>query len=180
MNKFKQDKPSKNTPIANNQIDSTELRVITADGEKLGVMSKSDALDEARKQELDLVLIVPNAKPPVAKIVSLNKYNYELKKREKEQAKVARANVVDVKEVKFRPAIGEHDLQNKMKQAQKFIDKGAKVKLTIQMRGRENSKATDVLEFFKVQVDQHLNNFKFDAPLKLNGNRIIGVITRNE
>jgi translation initiation factor IF-3 len=180
MNKFKQDKPSKNTMIVNNQIDSTELRVITADGEKLGVMSKSDALNEARKQELDLVLIVPNANPPVAKIVSLNKYNYELKKREKEQAKVARANIVDVKEVKFRPAIGEHDLQNKMKQAQKFIDKGAKVKLTIQMRGRENSKATDVLEFFKVQVDQHLNNFKFDAPLKLNGNRIIGVITRNE
>ena len=180
MNKFKQDKPVKNTTIANNQIVSTELRVVAADGEKLGVMSKSDALNEARKRELDLVLIVPNANPPVAKIVSLNKYNYELKKREKEQAKVARANVVDVKEVKFRPAIGEHDLLNKMKQAQKFIDKGAKVKLTIQMRGRENSKAIDVLEFFKVQVDQHLNNFKFDAPLKLNGNRIIGVITRNE
>ena len=180
MNKFKQDKPVKNTTITNNQIVSTELRVVTAEGEKLGVMSKSDALNEARKRELDLVLIVPNANPPVAKIVSLNKYNYELKKREKEQAKVARANVVDVKEVKFRPAIGEHDLLNKMKQAQKFIDKGAKVKLTIQMRGRENSKATDVLEFFKVQVDQHLNNFKFDAPLKLNGNRIIGVITRNE
>jgi len=180
MNKFKQDKPVKNTTITNNQIVSTELRVVTEEGEKLGVMSKSDALNEARKRELDLVLIVPNAKPPVAKIVSLNKYNYELKKREKEQARVARANVVDVKEVKFRPAIGEHDLLNKMKQAQKFIDKGAKVKLTIQMRGRENSKAIDVLEFFKVQVDQHLNNFKFDAPLKLNGNRIIGVITRNE
>ena len=180
MNKFKQDKPVKNTTITNNQIVSTELRVVTADGEKLGVMSKSDALNEARKRELDLVLIVPNANPPVAKIVSLNKYNYELKKREKEQARVARANVVDVKEVKFRPAIGEHDLLNKMKQAQKFIDKGAKVKLTIQMRGRENSKATDVLEFFKVQVDQHLNNFKFDAPLKLNGNRIIGVITKDE
>ena len=180
MNKFKQDKPVKNTTITNNQIVSTELRVVTEEGEKLGVMSKSDALNEARKRELDLVLIVPNAKPPVAKIVSLNKYNYELKKREKEQARVARANVVDVKEVKFRPAIGEHDLLNKMKQAQKFIDKGAKVKLTIQMRGRENSKAIDVLEFFKVQVDQHLNNFKFDAPLKLNGNRIIGVITKDE
>ena len=180
MNKFKQDKPDKNTAIANNQIVCSELRVVTADGEQLGIMSKSDALDEARKRELDLVLTVPNAKPPVAKIIELNKYNYELKKRKKDQAKAARANIVDVKEVKFRPAIGEHDLLNKMKQAQKFIDKGAKVKLTIQMRGRENSKATDVLEFFKVQVDQHLNNFKFDAPLKLNGNRIIGVITRNE
>ena len=109
----------------------------------------------------------------------MNKYNYELKKREKEQAKVARANIVDVKEVKFRPAIGEHDLLNKMKQAQKFIDKGAKVKLTIQMRGRENSKAKDVLEFFTMQVNEHLINFKFDTPLKLNGNRIIGVIKKD-
>lgn len=179
MSKFSRDKQGKSQIIANRNISSPELRVVTADGEQLGIMSKSDALHEANKRELDLVLMVPNAKPPVAKIVSLNKYNYELKKREKEQAKVARANIVDVKEVKFRPAIGEHDLLNKMKQAQKFIDKGAKVKLTIQMRGRENSKAKDVLEFFIMQVNEHLINFKFDTPLKLNGNRIIGVIKKD-
>ena len=178
MNKFKQEKP--NTIVANNRIKASELRVSTADGEQLGILSKEDALREARNRELDLVLIVPNANPPVAKIVSLNKYNYELKKREKEQAKKARANIVDVKEVKFRPGIGDHDLQIKMKQAQKFIDKGAKVKLTIQMRGRENSKSSDVLEYFTMQVEKHLERFKFDAPLKLNGNRIMGVITSNE
>lgn len=180
MNKFKQEKSDKNKTIANNQIIFSELRVVSSEGEQLGIMSKADALAAARNENLDLVLTVPNAKPPVAKIVSLNKYNYELKKRQKDQAKAARANVVEVKEVKFRPAIGEHDLQNKMRQAQKFIDKGAKVKLTIQMRGRENSKAKDVLEFFKAQVDNYLSNFKFDSPLKLNGNRIIGVITGNE
>jgi len=180
MNKFNQNKPKINTIVANNRINDSELRVVTAEGEQLGILSKEDAMREAQKRELDLVLMVPNATPPVAKIINLNKYNYELKKREKEQAKKARAGIVDVKEVKFRPAIGEHDLLNKMKQAQKFIDKGAKVKLTIQMRGRENSKSSDVLEFFKVQVDQHLNNFKFDAPLKLNGNRIIGIIAKNE
>lgn len=181
MNKFNKDtKSNKNTTIANRDIKFPELRVVTADGEALGVMPTTDALREAQSRELDLVVTVPNAKPPVAKIIQLNKYNYELKKREKEAAKSARANIVDVKEVKFRPAIGEHDLQNKMKQAQKFIDKGAKVKLTIQMRGRENSKARDVLEFFQEQVNQHLERFKFDSLLKLNGNRIIGVITRDE
>lgn len=180
MNKFNRDKQSKNTTIANGDIEVPQLRVVSEDGEALGIMPTSDALREAQSRDLDLVLTVANAKPPVAKIVSLNKYNYELKKREKEAAKTARANVVDVKEVKFRPGIGEHDLQNKMKQAQKFIDGGAKVKLTIQMRGRENSKSKDVLEFFKMQVDQHLVRFKFDAPLKLNGNRIIGVITKHE
>jgi len=180
MNKFKRDMQSKNLTISNRDIDSTELRVVTADGEQLGVMSKDDALREANKRDLDLVLTVPNAKPPVAKIIGLNKYNYELKKREKDQAKAARANSVDIKEVKFRPSIGEHDLQNKMKQAQKFIDKGAKVKLTIQMRGRENSKSSDVLGFFIEQVHLHLERFKFDAPLKLNGNRIMGVITGDE
>jgi translation initiation factor IF-3 len=181
MNKFNKDKhTSKTNVLANHAIKFPELRVVTADGEALGIMPTTDALREAQSRNQDLVVTVLNAKPPVAKIIELNKYNYELKKREKEAAKSARANIVDVKEVKFRPAIGEHDLQNKMKQAQKFIDKGAKVKLTIQMRGRENSKARDVLEFFKNQVEKHLEKFKFDAPLKLNGNRIIGVITKNE
>lgn len=171
---------NKKVVIANNDINSTELRVVTSDGEALGIMSKDDALREARHRDLDLVLTVPNAIPPVAKIIELNKYNYELKKREKDQAKLARSNAVETKEVKFRPSIGEHDLQNKMRQAQKFIDSGAKVKLTIQMRGRENSKASDVLGFFIERVHLHLERFKFDAPLKLNGNRIIGVITSNE
>ena len=106
MNKFKRDMQSKNLTIANRDIDSTELRVVTADGEQLGIMSKDDALREANKRNSDLVLTVPNAKPPVAKIIELNKYNYELKKREKDQAKAARANAVDIKEVKFRPSIG--------------------------------------------------------------------------
>ena len=180
MNKFKRDMQSKNVTIANRDINSSELRVVTADGEQLGVMSKDDALREANKRNLDLVLTVPNAKPPVAKIIELNKYNYELKKREKQQAKNSRANAIEIKEVKFRPAIGEHDLQIKIKQAQKFIDKGAKVKITIQMRGRENAKASDVLGNFISVIEQNLKNFKFEQPLKLAGNRILGVILKNE
>ena len=181
MNKFRGnvDKPTQG-PITNERIRSNELRVTAQDGEALGIMSKQAALDLARNKDMDLILIVPKAEPPVAKIISLNKYNYELKKREKQQAKNSRANAIEIKEVKFRPAIGEHDLQIKIKQAQKFIDKGAKVKITIQMRGRENAKASDVLGHFISAIEQNLKNFKFEQPLKLAGNRILGVILKNE
>ena len=181
MNKFRRndDRPS-HGPITNERIRSNELRVTTHNGEALGIMSKQQALDLARKQDMDLILIVPKAEPPVEKIISLNKYNYEIKKREKQQAKNARANAIEIKEVKFRPAISEHDLQIKMKQAQKFINNGAKVKITIQMRGRENAKASDVLGHFIAEINEHLENFKFEQPLKLAGNRILGVIQRNE
>lgn len=85
MNKFrKDDRPQ--GPIANERIRSAELRV-SIDGEQLGIMSKDEALQLARSKKLDLVLIVPKADPPVAKIISLNKYNYELKKREKTTSK---------------------------------------------------------------------------------------------
>lgn len=180
MNKFRRNDDRPQGPIANERIRSNELRVTTHDGEQLGIMSKDDAIKLAKNKEMDLVLIVPKADPPVAKIISLNKYNYELKKREKQQAKNARANAIEIKEVKFRPAIGEHDLQIKMKQAQKFIDNGAKVKITIQMRGRENAKAHDVLGHFASELEQNLENFKFEQPLKLAGNRILGVILKNE
>lgn len=178
MNKSNK-KDNNNLIIANTRIRANELRVIGSDGEQIGIMTKDDALQRARSEQLDLVLMVPNATPPVAKIVNLNKYNYELKKREKELAKQARANTIEVKEVKFRPNIGDHDLENKLRQAQKFIDKGAKVKITIQMRGRENSKSSDVMEFFKEKLAENLDAFKFDAPLKLNGNRILGVIVKD-
>lgn len=180
MNKFRRNDDRPQGPIANDRIRSDELRVTTHDGEQLGIMSKREALSLAREQQMDLILIVPKADPPVAKIISLNKYNYELKKREKQQAKNARANAIEIKEVKFRPGIGEHDLQIKMKQAQKFIDKGAKVKITIQMRGRENAKAQDVLGHFIAEINEHLDNFKFEQPLKLAGNRILGVIQKDE
>ena len=90
-------------------------------------MKKEDAIALARTQNLDLVLIVPKAKPPVAKIIELNKYKYEQQKNEKEMAKKARAARIDTKEIKFKPNIGEHDLLIKMKHAQEFLDNGAKV-----------------------------------------------------
>ena len=170
---FKEERGRKPFVVANQRIRADELRVVTDTGEQLGVLSKQEAQQKADSEGLDLILIVPDAKPPVAKIISINKYNYEIKK-------LARQNSVEVKEVKFRPAIGENDLKMKLNQVQKFIDKGNKVKVTVQMRGRENSKASDVLEFFNSQISEYLSSFKYDLPLKTNGNRIIGVIIKND
>jgi len=171
---------NKSTLIINEQITSSELRIIGNNGEALGVMSNADAQHIAINENLDLVLIVPDASPPVARVVSVNKYNYELKKRQKAQAKSARANAIEVKEVKFRPGIGIHDLQIKMRQAQKFIDNGSKVKITIQMKGRENAKSQDVLVYFIEMISNSLANWKYEQPLKLNGNRITGLIQKND
>ena len=88
---------------SNHRIRANELRVLSDTGEQLGVMQKNQAQNIANEQELDLVLIVQNAESSVKKIISLNKYNYEIKKKQKEKAKQARQNSVDTKEVKFRP-----------------------------------------------------------------------------
>jgi len=165
--------------IINWRIKSDTLRVIDKDRVALGIMTKDEALSLAKAEGLDLVLVVENASPPVAKIIELNKYLYETKKDEKEQAKKARASRVEVKEVKFKPNICEHDLHIKLKRAQDFLDSGAKVKITIQMRGRENSNSNVVFSHFKESIDSFLENFKYDSPLMLNGNRITGVLYKD-
>jgi translation initiation factor IF-3 len=165
--------------ITNQDIKFDTLRVIGSDKTTLGVMSKEEALALANSEDLDLILIVEKAVPPVARIVDLNKYIYEQQKNEKEMAKKARAARIDTKEVKFKPNIGEHDLLIKLRQAQDFLDKGAKVKITIQMRGRENSNSSDVFKFFKEAITTHLVNFKYDSQLTKNGNRIIGVLFKD-
>jgi len=178
MAKFYKDN-QKDRIVYNHQIKFDTLRVIGSDRTTLGVMSKKEALALADSENLDLILIVPKAKPPVARIIELNKYRYEQQKNEKEMAKKARAARIDTKEIKFKPNIGEHDLLIKMKHAQEFLDNGAKVKITIQMRGRENANKSDVFTFFKEAIETHLVNFKYDSNLALNGNRIIGVLFKD-
>jgi translation initiation factor IF-3 len=172
-------KTNKVNIIYNNQITVDTLRVIDNDREPLGIMNTSEAIKLASSQGLDLVLIVEKADPPVARIVELNKYKYEIQKTEKEMAKKARASRIDTKEVKFKPNIGEHDLLIKLNHAQEFLDNGCKVKITIQMRGRENSNSSEVFKFFKKAIEEHLVNFKYDSNLALNGNRIIGLLYKD-
>ena len=165
--------------VSNHQIKFDTLRIIGPDRTALGIMSTKEAMSLAKAENLDLVLIVEKAEPPVARIVELNKYRYEQQKNEKEMAKKARAARIDTKEIKFKPNIGEHDLLIKMKHAQEFLDNGCKVKITIQMRGRENSNSSEVFNHFKEAIETHLENFKYDSHLALNGNRIIGVLFKD-
>lgn len=121
----------------NGEIPHAEVRLILADGTQHGVVSISEALDMARDAGLDLLEISPNAKPPVCRIVDYSKFKFERNKRDKELRKKQRQNQVDLKEVKFRPKIEDHDYQVKLKHIRRFIEAGDKVKLVIRYRGRE-------------------------------------------
>lgn len=114
------------------------MRTISADGEQLGVISLEDALAKAEEAGLDLVEIAPQSKPPVAKIMDFGKYRYDMQKRIKENKK--KQHVISVKEVRMRPAIGEHDLETKLNRAKKFLQDGSRLKVSLRFRGREMSR----------------------------------------
>jgi len=108
---------------------------VDADGEMVGVVSKEEGLEIALNAGFDLVEISPNADPPVCKVLDYGKYKYEAQKKANEARK--KQKVIEVKEIKMRPGIDEHDYQVKMRSVQRFIDDGDKVKMTMRFRGRE-------------------------------------------
>lgn len=121
--------------MINEQIRDREVRVVSEDGEQLGVMAIKDAMKLAQDAELDLVKIAPTAKPPVCKIIDYGKYRYELARKEKEAKK--KQKTMDVKEIRLSPNIDDNDLNTKANQARKFLEKGDKVKVSLRFRGRE-------------------------------------------
>jgi len=128
--------PTRDTgPRVNSSIRSPEIRLIGADGENVGVVSPARAMEMAEEAGLDLVEISPNAEPPVCKILDYGKFKYEQQKKTNEAKK--KQKTVDVKEIKLRPAIGDHDYDVKLKAAKKFIEQGDKLKVTLRFRGRE-------------------------------------------
>jgi len=122
-------------PRTNHKIFASEVQVINSSGENLGVMKTKEAIRMANEEGLDLIEISPNAKPPVCKIIDIGKYKYNLqKKASKAKKKQKQANL---KEIKLRPGTETHDYNFKIKNAQKFLSKGDKVKFTIKFKGRE-------------------------------------------
>lgn len=119
----------------NEEIRDRELRVVSEDGEQLGIMSSKDALKRAEEKNLDLVKIAPGATPPVCKIMDYGKYRFEQSKREKEAKKNQR--IVETKEIRLSLNIDVHDFDTKVNHAQKFLMAGNKVKVSIRFRGRE-------------------------------------------
>ncbi len=119
----------------NEEIRDREVRVITDDGEQLGVMTASEALRTAQYRSLDLVKIAPQAQPPVCKIMDYGKYKFDRQKREKEAKK--NQKVIEIKEVQLSLNIDTHDLETKVNHAIRFLKSGNKVKVSIRFRGRE-------------------------------------------
>ena len=119
----------------NDEIDVPQVRVIDGKGENHGVISLEDALEIADEAGLDLVEVSPQVSPPVCKVLDYGKYKYEQQKKANEARK--KQKTIDVKEIKMRPSIDEHDYQVKMKNVRKFLNHGDKVKMTIRFRGRE-------------------------------------------
>ncbi len=119
----------------NDEIRDKELRVIGPDGAQLGIMSAAQANALAEEQEMDLVKISPNAVPPVCKIMDYSKFCFDQKKREKEAKK--NQKVVEIKEIRMSPSIDTNDLNTKVKNAQKFLKDGNRVKVSVRFRGRE-------------------------------------------
>lgn len=176
MRKFNKPEPK---PLINGEIKFNTLRVIDDNSSQLGILNKNEALRIAESKGLDLVVITESADPPVARILDADKYFYEQKRREKEVAKKQRESRVEIKEIQFRPGIGDHDFETKLKNIDKFLSKGNKVKLMVRFRGRENANKQlgfDILN----KVFESFNEIEWDSKPNLNGNRLIGIIKRGK
>ncbi len=153
--------------MINEEIKDKEVRLIGSEGEQLGVFSGKEALAMADEQNLDLVKIAPQAKPPVCRIMDYGKYKFELAKREKEQRK--NQKVIDVKEVRLTPNIDDHDFQTKVNQGIKFLKSGDKVKVSVRFRGREITHSASGKELL-LRVQEAMAEFgTVEKDIKLEG-----------
>lgn len=162
---------SKEAPQLNGEIRDKEVRVITADGEQLGIMSAKEAQAEADRRSMDLVKIAPQAKPPVVKIMDYSKFRYEQAKREKENRK--KQKIVETKEIRLSLNIDIGDFNTKVNQAKKFLSKGDKLKVSIRLRGREMAHpeiGVGNMERFAEALGEDVN---VDKAPKLEGRQIL-------
>ena len=161
-------------PRANNRINSPEVQVIGSTGENLGIINTNKAISMAKEEGLDLIEIAPNAKPPVCKIIDMGKYKYDAQKKANKAKK--KQKKIELKEIKLRPVTETHDYNFKLKNAQKFLSKGDKVKFTIRFKGRElqhSNLGYDLMN--KIQEDIKLVG-KVEMNPKVDGKQMIMVI----
>tara|TARA_B110000438_G_scaffold216849_1_gene209489 strand:- start:632 stop:1174 length:543 start_codon:yes stop_codon:yes gene_type:complete len=161
-------------PKANDRIRAPEVQVIGSDGENLGTLSTKEAISMAKQEGLDLIEISPNASPPVCKIIDMGKYKYDLQKKANKAKKKQR--IVNLKEIKLRPVTEIHDYNFKIKNAQKFLKKGDKVKFTVQFRGREMQHTNLGYELMKRITSDTVSVGKVEISPKFEGRQIIMII----
>jgi len=155
-------------------IDAESVRVVNADGDMVGVISVQEGIDLAYEVGLDLVEVSPNADPPVCKVLDYGKYKYEEQKKRNEARK--KQKVIEVKEIKMRPGIDVHDYEVKMRNAQRFLGHGDKVKFTIRFRGREMAHqelGMQVLDRIREQLDEQVKVEQFP---KMEGRMMVMIV----
>ena len=161
-------------PRSNHRINSPEVQVISSEGENLGIISTNKAISMAKDEGLDLIEIAPNANPPVCKIIDMGKYKYDAQKKANKAKK--KQKKIELKEIKLRPVTEVHDYSFKIKNAQKFIAKGDKVKFTIRFKGRElqhSSLGHELMD--KIKIDMEAIG-RVELQPKFDGKQMIMVI----
>ncbi len=158
----------------NESIRADKIRVVGADGEMKGVMSVREALALAEEAGLDLVEISPNTDPPVCKILDYGKYKYEQQKKAAEARK--KQKVIDLKEIKIRPGIEQHDYEVKMRAAKKFLEGGDKVKVTMRFRGREMAHLQIGRELLEKMQQELSPVSKVEYAPKLEGRQMVMIL----
>ena len=155
----------------NEEIRDKEIRVISNDGEQLGIMSASEALKLAESKNLDLVKIAPAAKPPVCKIMDYGKFRFEKAKKEKEAKK--NQKIIEIKEIRLSLNIDTHDFETKINHARKFIASGNKVKVSIRFRGREMAHSDLGLSTMQRCAEAMADCASVEKPAKLEGRQML-------
>lgn len=161
--------------LINEQIRAAELRVVDADGTQLGIMSSKEALDIANAKGFDLVMIAPNATPPVCRVMNYSKYKFEQAKKEKDQRK--NQKVIEVKEIRLSYNIDTHDFETKLNHAKKFLASGNKVKVSIRFRGREMAHTALGQERMEKFAEELAEIASIDKAPKLEGRNMLMFIS---
>ena len=161
-------------PRTNEKIRATQVRVINSDGKNLGTLSTQEAINIAKQKGLDLIEISPKANPPVCKIIDIGKYKYDLQKKANKAKK--KQKTVDLKEIKLRPVTEIHDYNFKIKNAQKFLSKGDKVKFTVLFKGREMQHTHLGHELMQRIINDTNDLGKVEVQPKFEGRQIIMIV----
>ncbi|WP_333836284.1 translation initiation factor IF-3 [Novosphingobium sp.] len=166
--------PVKSGPRFNQMINVPKVRVIDENGENLGVMYTREAIDQAAEVGLDLVEVSPNADPPVCKFLDVGKFRYEAQKKANAARKSQKTQ--EIKEIKMRPNIDDHDYDVKMRNVQRFIEDGDKVKVTLRFRGRELSHQQLGMNLLKRVQEDVAEVAKIEAFPRMEGRQMLMVL----
>ena len=161
-------------PRINDRIRALEVQVISKDKQNLGTFSLKEAIEMAKENGLDLIEISPNSNPPVCKITDIGKYKYDLQKKVNKAKK--KQKIVNLKEIKLRPVTEIHDYNFKIKNAQKFLEKGDKVKFTVKFKGREMQHTLLGKKLMERIISDTANFGKVEVDPKLEGRQIVMII----